>query len=79
MTHQGHAKLSLAPSVCEGHKEHDICGCDGGLVSESLPQVIAITGWDADFRHGQETHMLNTVFSIFLCWLRKMDEPMKTV
>lgn len=44
MTHQGHAKFGLAPSVCEGHKEHDICACDGGLVSQPLPPVIAVTG-----------------------------------
>ncbi len=45
MTHQGHAKFGLAPSVCEGHKEHDICACDEGLVSRSLPPAIAVTGW----------------------------------
>ncbi|KAJ4934193.1 hypothetical protein JOQ06_006998 [Pogonophryne albipinna] len=45
MTHQGHANFDLAPSMCEGHKEHDIWACDGGLVSQSLPPVIAVTGW----------------------------------
>lgn len=45
MTHQGHAKFGLALSVCEGHKEHDICARDGGPVSQSLPPVIAVTGW----------------------------------
>lgn len=45
MTLQGHAKFSLASSMCEGHKEHDICACNGGLVSQSLPPVISLTGW----------------------------------
>lgn len=32
-------------SVCEGHKKHDICACDGGLVPQSQPPVNAVTGW----------------------------------
>ena len=76
MTHQGHAKFGSAPSVCEGHKEHDICACDGGLVSQSLPPVIALTGWTAAFRHGQDTHMLNTVLSILLslAYAKRMNQ-----
>lgn len=29
--------------MCEGHKEHDICARDGGLVSHSLPPATAVT------------------------------------
>lgn len=67
MTLQGHAKFGPAPSVCEGHKEHDICARDGGLVSRPLPPAIAVTGrgLSAAFGHGQGTHMLNTVRSVF--------------
>lgn len=57
MTHQGHAKFDLAPSECEGHKEHDICACDGGLVSQSLPPIIAVTGWTLLLSDTVKTHI----------------------
>lgn len=61
----GSRQIRLGPfSECEGHKEHDICACDEGLVSKSLPPVIAVTGWTLS--DTVKTHMLNAVLSILL-------------
>lgn len=54
MTLQGQAKFGSASSMCEGHEEHDMCACRGGLVSQPLPPVYFTNCMDsAAFRHVQ--------------------------
>lgn len=76
MTHQGRASSGAAPSVCEGHKERDICACDGGLVSEPLPPVQAVTGRAVLRSDTVKTRPLNTVLSRLLSQICKRKQPM---
>lgn len=69
MTHQGHAKFSLASSMCEGHKEHDICARDGGLVSHSLPPATAVTERTLLLSDVVETNICRNLSSLFCALL----------